>query len=67
VRSGKFGTMNFGSPADAARIRTEKVLEQSVTQVPILAVQITKVYNTYIPEALTFHQTRLGRRIDMPR
>jgi hypothetical protein len=39
--------MNFGSPTDAARIRTEKVLEQSVTEVPILAVQITKAYNIY--------------------
>src|SRR5215469_4019454 len=48
--------MNFGSPTDAARIRTEKVLEQSVTQVPIVAVQITKVYNICIPEALTFDQ-----------
>ena len=48
--------MNFGSPTDAARISTEKVLEQSVTKVPILAVQTKEVYNISIPEALTFSQ-----------
>ena len=48
--------MNFGSPTEAARISTEKVLEQSVTKVPILAVQTREVYNISIPEALTFSQ-----------
>jgi hypothetical protein len=48
--------MNFGSPTEAARISTEKALEQSVTKVPILAVQTTEVYNISIPEALTFSQ-----------
>jgi hypothetical protein len=42
--------MNFGSPTEAARISTEKVLEQSVTRIPILAVQTTEVYNISIPE-----------------
>jgi hypothetical protein len=42
--------MNFGSPTEAARISTEKVLEKSVTRIPILAVQTTEVYNISIPE-----------------
>ena len=46
--------MNFGNPNDAARISIEKVLEQNVTKVPILAVQTTEVYT--IPEALTLTQ-----------
>jgi hypothetical protein len=43
--------MNFGSPTEAARISTEKVPEQTVTKVPILAVQTTEVYNIQILEA----------------
>jgi hypothetical protein len=54
ARSGKFGTVNFGSPNDAARISTEKPVEQNVAKVPILAVQTREVYT--IPEVLTFTQ-----------
>jgi hypothetical protein len=56
ARSGRFGTTNFGNPTEAARIRIEKMLEQSVTKVPILAVQTKEVYNISIPGALTFSQ-----------
>jgi len=37
------------NPTEAARIRIEKMLEQSVTKVPILAVQTREVYNISIP------------------
>jgi len=44
----------LGSPTEAARISIEKVPEQSVTKVPILAVQTREVYNIQIPEGLRY-------------
>ena len=45
VRSGRFGTINFGGPTDAAKISTENVLEKKVTKPRILAVQATQAYD----------------------
>lgn len=55
--------MNFGSPTEAARISIEKVPEQSVTKVPILAVQTRQVYNIQIPEAQILSQSTSGKEI----
>jgi hypothetical protein len=44
ARSWKFGTMSFGSPTDSARMNTENVLNECVSQVAISNFPMAEAY-----------------------
>src|SRR2546429_1737075 len=51
MRSGRLGRVNFGSPTDAAKISTQKALQQKVTKARILAVHDGSLQHLWLSES----------------